>query len=75
MNEGISWNPGEPMSKEFALEIVGSVRRFIKWRYLHPETEEYEPEIFLGKWMEELDALEGYIKDTPEGLSAEGTNS
>ena len=57
------------ITKETALETIGSVRRFIRWRFFHPETEEYHPEIFFDGWMEELDALEEYINGTSLGQS------
>lgn len=63
------------ITKETALSTVGSVRRFIRWRYFHPEIEEYAPEMFLDGWMKELDALEEYINSISSGQSVGGKNS
>ena len=65
--ETLSWEPDELMTKEFALAVVGSVRRFIKARYYMPNMEAFSGWGDFESWMRELAGLEEYIKQASEG--------
>ena len=60
--ETLSWDEEEPMTKEFALAVVGSIRRFIKARYYHPGLPAFNGWPDFRNWLNELAGLEQYIE-------------
>lgn len=62
----ISWTPGEPMSKEFALSSIRDIRRIFRMIYYQPQADVYGCEEIFRMWLETLDGLEKYIKDNSD---------
>lgn len=66
----MKWNTDEPISKEYALSVVDSVKSFMRGRFHLPLSCAFNGKTDFELWMAELDELQKFITkripDDPE---------
>lgn len=58
----LEWNPGEPMTEEYALSVVDGMKQFIRARYYMPQKQDFNGKVDFEARLQELDGLKVYIK-------------
>ena len=61
------WNPGERMSKDFAIGIIEDVQRFYRRLYYQPKTEPFNSETDLESAIQRLNGLKELIEESVKG--------
>lgn len=58
------WNPGERMSKDFAIGIIEDVQRFYRRLYYQPKTEPFKTSADFEGALQRLNGLKEMIEDS-----------
>lgn len=61
------WNPGEKMSKDFAIGIIEDVQRFYRRLYYQPKIEPFNSETDLESAIQRLNGLKELIEESVKG--------
>lgn len=59
----VEWNPGEKMTKEFALGVVDEMKRFCRRLYYQPRTKPFNTSIDFEGTMQMLNGLREMIEN------------
>lgn len=62
--ENPEWNPGEKMTKDFALGIIKEIKQFYRRLYYQPKMKPFNTTYGYEASMEELNGLEEFIESS-----------
>lgn len=62
----IKWNPGEPMSKDFAIGVIEDIQQFYRRLYYCPEMKPFNDEVEYEGALKVLEGLKEFISQNEE---------
>lgn len=64
MSNTVEWNPGEEMTKEFALGVIDGIKQFYRRLYFQPQIKPFNTKEGYEASIEELNGLREMIESS-----------